>query len=54
MGVKVFAIQLHHTGSVRKARRLIADLRRSGYEPVACRPSVKLTFVRADLLPRPG
>jgi FkbM family methyltransferase len=54
MGVKVFAIQLHHTGSVRKARRLIADLRRSGYEPVACRPTVKLTFVRADLLPRPG
>jgi|GEM_PF-1937686 FkbM family methyltransferase len=50
LGVKVFAVQLHHTGSVRDARGLIAHLRGQGYEPVACRPVVKLTFVRSDLL----
>jgi hypothetical protein len=44
MGIKVFAVQLHHTGSVREARRLIAGLRAQGYELVGCRPAVKLTF----------
>jgi FkbM family methyltransferase len=51
LGVQVFAVQLHHTGSVRGARRLIADLRRQGYVPIACRPAVKLTFARRELLP---
>lgn len=50
LGVKVFATQLHHNGSVRDARGLIAHLRDRGYEPVACRPKVKLTFARRDLL----
>lgn len=50
LGVKVFATQLHHNGSVSGARRLIAHLREQGYEPVACRPAVKLTFARSDLL----
>ena len=50
LGVKVFATQLHHNGSVRDARDLIARLREGGYEPVACRPKVKLTFARVDLL----
>ncbi len=50
LGVKVFAVQLHHNGSVSAARRLIAHLRKGGYEPVACRPAVKLTFARSDLL----
>ncbi|MHB8531940.1 MAG: FkbM family methyltransferase [Solirubrobacteraceae bacterium] len=50
LGVKVFATQLHHTGSIGGARKLLAGLRARGYEPVACRPAVKLTFVRADLL----
>jgi FkbM family methyltransferase len=50
IGVKVFAIQLHHTGTVREAHELINGLRRQGYEPVACRPVVKITFVRRDLL----
>lgn len=50
MGVKVFAVQLHHTGSVREARRLIAGLKAQGYDPVACRSAVKLTFVRSDLI----
>ncbi len=50
LGVKVFAVQLHHTGSVRDARALITRLRRDGYEPVACRPAVKLTFAHRDLL----
>jgi FkbM family methyltransferase len=50
LGVKVFATQLHHNGAVSGARRLIARLREQGYEPVACRPAVKLTFARSDLL----
>jgi FkbM family methyltransferase len=50
LGVKVFAVQLHHTGSVRDARKLIAGLGAQGYSPVGCRPTVKLTFVRRDLL----
>jgi FkbM family methyltransferase len=51
LGVQVFSVQLHHTGSVRQARRLIKWLRESGYDPVGCRPAVKLTFVRRDVLP---
>jgi FkbM family methyltransferase len=51
LGVKVFATQLHHVGSVGRARALIAGLEDAGYEPVACRPAVKLTFVRAELIP---
>jgi len=47
-GVKVFAIQLHHTGTVAQARALINHLHDQGYEPVACKPAVKLTFVRED------
>jgi FkbM family methyltransferase len=50
LGVKVFSTQLHHNGSVSGARSLIAHLRDEGYEPVACRPVVKLTFARSDLL----
>jgi FkbM family methyltransferase len=50
-GVRVLSVQLHHNGGVRRARRLIAGLRESGYELVACRPAVKLTFVRSELLP---
>jgi FkbM family methyltransferase len=50
LGVKVFAIQLHHTGSVGEARRLVARLREQGYVPVACRSVVKFTFVHTDLL----
>lgn len=50
LGVKVFATQLHHNGSVRQARGLIAQLRDGGYEAIACRPAVKLTFARTDLL----
>lgn len=50
LGVGIFATQLHHTGSIGGARRLVAGLREQGYEPVACRPAVKLTFVRSELL----
>ena len=50
LGVKVFAIQLHHTGTVSDARRLIASVRAQGYEPVAWRSVVKLTLVHRDLL----
>jgi FkbM family methyltransferase len=52
MGVRVFAIQLHHTGTVRSARRLVARLRKEGYEPVACRRTLKITFVRTGGRPR--
>src|SRR5581483_4405117 len=56
LGVKVFATQMHHSGSVRQARRLVADLADQGFDAVACHPAVKLTFVRSDLLAetRPG
>jgi len=47
LGVRVFAIQLHHTGTVAQARALIDGLRRQGFSLVAQRPVVKLTFVRA-------
>jgi len=50
LGVKVFAAQLHHTGSVRDAHALIARLHEQGYDPVACRSAVKLTFVARELL----
>jgi FkbM family methyltransferase len=53
LGVKVFATQLHHTGSVREARELISRLRGEGYEPAARRSAVKLTFVQKELL-QPG
>lgn len=52
LGVKVFATQLHHTGSVGDAKRLIAGLKDQGYAPVGCRPAVKITFVREDMFAR--
>lgn len=51
LGVSVFSTQLHHTGSVADARALIAAVEAQGFTAVACRPVVKLTFVRSDLLP---
>jgi len=50
LGVKVFSVQMHHNGSVRDACELVASLREQGYDPVACRPAVKVTFVRRDLI----
>jgi FkbM family methyltransferase len=50
LGVEVFATQLHHVASVARARALLATLATQGYEPVACHPAVKLTFVRRELL----
>jgi len=52
LGVKVFACQLHHTRSVVGAHRLIDGLRGQGYDPVACRAGVKITFLRRDLIPQ--
>jgi FkbM family methyltransferase len=46
LGVRVFAAQFHHAGSVRDAMRLIDGLREQGFRPIARRPVVKLTFVR--------
>ena len=50
LGVKVFATQLHRNGSVHDAREVIGQLRSAGFELVARRPTIKLTFVRQDLL----
>jgi FkbM family methyltransferase len=52
LGVKVFATQLHHNGSVAAARALIAGLNADGYELVAILPPVRLTFLRRELLER--
>lgn len=49
-GVKLFAVQLHHTGTVRQARALIRRLAEQGYVPVGRKPAVKLTFVARALL----
>lgn len=50
LGVKVLAVQLHHNRGPRAARRLIAHLEECGFEAVAIRPAIKLTFARRDLL----
>jgi FkbM family methyltransferase len=50
LGVKVFAIQLHHNRSVAEARGLIAKVRDDGYDAVACLSPAKFTFVRRDLI----
>jgi hypothetical protein len=49
LGVRVFSVQLHHTGTVAQARRVVRDLAAQGYRLVAIRPAAKLTFLRADL-----
>jgi FkbM family methyltransferase len=46
LGVRVLAVQLHHSGTVTQARGLIRWLGQQRFRPVACRPAVKLTFVR--------
>jgi hypothetical protein len=50
VGVKVFAAQLHHTGGVREAQRLIDALAGAGYVPVACKSAVKIAFVAREVL----
>jgi FkbM family methyltransferase len=52
LGVKVFCLQVHHNGGVAGAKALVARLAQRGYDLVACYPTVKLTFVRRDLLQR--
>lgn len=49
LGVKVFSVQLHHNGSVGQAASLVAGVRDQGFDLVAMRPVIKLTFVRSDL-----
>ena len=48
--VKVLAFQLHHNRGPRAARRVIEHLEKRGFEAVAIKPAVKLTFARRDLL----
>lgn len=50
LGVKVLATQVHHNRGVGDARALLAHLDRAGYELIAMRPALKLTFARRDLL----
>jgi FkbM family methyltransferase len=47
LGVTIFAVQLHHTGTAAQALGLVDAVRRQGYRLVAQRPVVKLTFCRA-------
>jgi FkbM family methyltransferase len=49
LGVKIFAVQFHHTVSVRRAWKLISQLREDGYDPIACRRTLKFTFARRDM-----
>lgn len=53
LGVKIFAFQVHRTSNLRAARRLIEGLRRQGFELIGCRPAVKLTFARSEMLEPP-
>jgi FkbM family methyltransferase len=46
MGVRVFCIQLHHTGTLRDARALIERIRGQGFRLVNYDEAVRLTFVR--------
>jgi FkbM family methyltransferase len=46
MGVRVFCIQLHHTGTVRDARGLVEGIRDQGFRYVNYDEAVRLTFVR--------
>jgi len=50
LGVRIFATQLHHTASVGAAPSLIELVRAQGYEAVAVRPVLKITFLREDQL----
>jgi FkbM family methyltransferase len=50
LGVQLLCCQLHHVAPVRRARRLARLVREQGFEIVACRPAVKLTFARRELL----
>jgi FkbM family methyltransferase len=50
LGIKVFAVQLHHNRSVRDAKALVARLRDQGYEAIGVRAVVKVTFVNRGLL----
>ena len=50
LGVKVLAVCLHHNRPVRQARELIADLAAHGYEAVALRPTVKMTFAHRTIV----
>jgi FkbM family methyltransferase len=50
LGIKVFAVQLHHNRPVGEARALVARLADQGYEVIGVRPVVKVTFVNRGLL----
>jgi FkbM family methyltransferase len=51
LGVRVFSIQLHHTGTTRDALGLVDVLAKQGFLLVAQRPAVKLTFLRGPSTP---
>lgn len=46
IGVRVFCIQLHHTGTVRDAKALLAGVHEQGFRLVNYDEAVRLTFVR--------
>ena len=50
LGVRVLCAQLHHTATVRHAKRLVGLLKTVGYDLIGCRPTVNLTFAHETLL----
>lgn len=50
LGVSVFGVQLHHCATVARARQLVDQVRRSGFEPVAIRPVMRVAFARRELV----
>jgi FkbM family methyltransferase len=50
LGVKAFALQIHHNRGPREAQRLIRQLDERGFELIGMRPTIKLAFARRALL----
>ena len=48
MGIRAFAVQLHHNGGVARARQLIRHVEAQGFALVAQRPVAKLTFLATE------
>lgn len=52
LGVRVFSLELHHTGTVRQARSLIARIEGQGFTFVQRQAPTNFTWLRSDLVPR--
>jgi FkbM family methyltransferase len=52
LGTRVFAVELHHTGTPVQALELIEGLRRQGFRLIARKPPGQITFARGSWPPR--